>query len=678
MDIRKLSFVCIGLFIGITTQGSNTDKTLVAWVEINDVSVRGGSILTIQSGDKFDGIVFGETEEGKWIAGSDQWNRTHKDLSNVKPETEDSQGKLIQMAVVYKGKNIRIYRNGILYSAYEAENIDLLNDDQNFVLFGLRQVGAEAFISAEIEDARIYSTALTPEQISSLKPDEPSDIEPYAWWDFEGEEPSEKTGSYLLNMIGHADDAELKDGRLVLREWGSLIAFKEYVEETPQWPDNPPEDWLTFHLAHPGPGLAKPGDPNPAYFYNGRYHLHYIYMNQYGFAFAHVSSTDMVHWKWHPTVLSPPTTGHGMFSGTGFYTEDGTPAMIYHGEGSGRNMIAYALDDHLDKWTKPEPIIPLNENGEEPDIRHWDPDLWQIGETYFALSGGKDPELMKSENLKDWLYVGKLLHEDFPDDLGMSREEDISCANMFKIGDKWMLLCISHHFGCRYYLGDFKDGKYLPESHTLMNWVTTNWEGKKGLVYFAPESMLAEDGRRVMWTWLITDVNPTGVQSLPRELELPDDGVLRMKPLKELESLRYDGTTLENVTVREGKGLLLDKVKGDAVELEVKFKAPLPKEFGINMLGDESGNDELSIIFGAGQKELSIGNIKPPFELKAGEELTLRIFIDKNLVEVFANDRQAAVVSHASIRKNPNIKIFTKDKDLFVKEIHAWEMKSIY
>ncbi|MGB5848512.1 MAG: GH32 C-terminal domain-containing protein, partial [Ignavibacteriaceae bacterium] len=127
-----------------------------------------------------------------------------------------------------------------------------------------------------------------------------------------------------------------------------------------------------------------------------------------------------------------------------------------------------------------------------------------------------------------------------------------------------------------------------------------------------------------------------------------------------------------------GKGLLLDKVKGDAVELEVKFKAPLPKEFGINMLGDGSENDELSITFGAGQKELSIGKINPPFELKAGEELTLRIFIDKNLVEIFANDRQAAVVSHASIRKNPNIKIFTKDKDLFVKEIHAWNMKSIY
>ena len=672
--MKNMTVCCLLIFSILNACGTNTDKTLVSWVELNDLSVMGGSILTIQSGEQFDGIVFGEKEAGKWIAGSEYWNRTEKDTKGSVAQT----GKLIQMAVVYEGNNIRIYRNGILYSAYEADNIDLLSDDKNFILFGIRHRGVEAFVSAEIEDARIYSAALTIDQINSMKPNEPSDIEPYAWWDFEGEEPAEKTGRYLLNMIGQDDDAVLKNGRLVLREWGSLIAIKEYIEETPQWPDNPPDDWLTFHLAHPGPGVGEPADPNPAYFYKGRYHLHYIYMNQYGFAYAHVSSTDMVHWEWHPTVLSPPTTGHGMFSGTGFYTEDGTPAMIYHGEGSGRNMIAYALDDNLDEWTKPEPIVPLNDNGEQPDINHWDPDLWQIGETYYALSGGKDPELMKSPDLKNWQYLGKLLHEDYPNNLGFKRTEDISCANMFKIGDKWMLLCISHHFGCRYYLGDFKDEKYLPESHTLMNWVTTNWKGQKGLVYFAPESMLAEDGRRVMWTWLITDVMPSAIQGLPRELELPEDGILRIKPLRELESLRYNGTTLENVTVKEGTGLLLDKVKGDAVELQVKFKAPLPKEFGINMLGDGSGNEELSITFGAGQKELSIGKINPPFELKAGEELTLRIFIDKNLVEVFANDRQAAVVSHASIRKNPNIKIFTKDKDLFVKEIHTWKMKSIY
>ncbi|NIY16559.1 MAG: hypothetical protein GWM98_17520, partial [Nitrospinaceae bacterium] len=111
--------------------------------------------------------------------------------------------------------------------------------------------------------------------------------------------------------------------------------------KVPAMMENPPKTWLTYHLAHPGPDRAWPGDPNPAFFWKGRYHLHYIYRDPTGFVFAHVSSDDMVHWKWHPTVLGPTTMGHGMFSGTGFFTKDGRPAMVYHGQRSNRNWIAY-------------------------------------------------------------------------------------------------------------------------------------------------------------------------------------------------------------------------------------------------------------------------------------------------------------------------------------------------
>ena len=211
--MKNITVCCLLIFSILTACATNTNKTLVCWVQLNDLSVRGGSILTIQSGDQFDGIVYGELDPGIWIAGSEYWNRTDKDTKRSVEQT----GKLIQMAVVYEGNNIRIYRNGILYSAYEADNVDLLSDDKNFILFGIRHRGVEAFVSAEIEDARIYSAALTIDQINSLKPNESSDIEPYAWWDFEGEEPAEKTGRYLLNLIRQADDAELKNGRLVLR-----------------------------------------------------------------------------------------------------------------------------------------------------------------------------------------------------------------------------------------------------------------------------------------------------------------------------------------------------------------------------------------------------------------------------------------------------------------------------
>ena len=156
--------------------------------------------------------------------------------------------------------------------------------------------------------------------------------------------------------------------------------------ETPAMPENPPKTWLTYHLAHPGPGTAVPGDPNPAFFWNGRYHLHYIYKDR-GIAFAHVSSEDMLHWKWHPTVLEPKTTGHGMFSGTGFFTKDGRPGIIYHGQGSGRNWISYALDDNMDKWSKPELVLPNDKAGKPiTSMPYFDPDLWINNGIYYSLT----------------------------------------------------------------------------------------------------------------------------------------------------------------------------------------------------------------------------------------------------------------------------------------------------
>ena len=407
-----------------------------------------------------------------------------------------------------------------------------------------------------------------------------------------------------------------------------------------------------------------PGDPNCIFDYKGRVHLHYIYRNPWGYVFGHVSSDDMVRWKWHKTVLAPPTTGHGMFSGTGFYTKEGRPAIIYHGQGKNRNVIQHPADDSFDSWTEPVSVVPKTADGNTPDIRHWDPDCWLMNDTYYAYSGGKNPQLMKSPDLKNWTYLGDLLHPDYSANLGIPKNEDISCGNMFKIGDKWILLCISHPKGARYYLGDFKDEKYLPSFHAMMSF------GSKQ--FFAPESVLTRDGRRVMWAWLLKmPIEPTGVQSLPRELELPADGKLRIRPLRELAKLRYDAKTRNGFTVTDGATVPIHEACGDALELEVTFTAPLPTEVGLTLLGE-------NIAAGAGCKTLRVGTTEPPFELADGESLTLRVFIDKNLVEVFANDRQAAVFALKSPQAEPNVSLYAKGGNAPVKSLKVWRMRTIY
>jgi hypothetical protein len=104
----------------------------------------------------------------------------------------------------------------------------------------------------------------------------------------------------------------------------------------------------------------------------------------------------------------------------------------------------------------------------------------------------------------------------------------------------------------------------------------------------------------------------------------------------------------------------------------------LPPECGIHLLGDAERWDGMTIVAGAGRSTLQVSAIAPPFKLEESEDLTLRVFIDKNLVEVFANDRQAAAFAHEHIRENPNIRLFAKGGDATVRSVKAWQMRTIY
>ena len=677
MTLRGLLACGLAMLPVYNALAAGADKTLVSWVSLANTNQQGGSALTIQYGDRFDGIVFGENAAGRWMAGSEFYTRSQRQQDANTAESANAQ-TLVQMAVVYHGNQIAICRNGEPYASYEANNIDLLGAKDNMAVFGLRHQGAGTgqTLLGSIADARIYDRALSPDELKKLEPKKESAIKPYAWWTFENGNEIDRMGRFPFNSL--AGGARIEGGRLLLESNGATLIAS--VTKTavagamPDMPTNPPPGWLTYHLIHPGPGSAFPGDPNCAFYWKGKYHLHYIY-NSNGVNFAHVSSDDMVHWKWQPTTLTQKVIGHGMFSGTGFFTKEGKPAIIYHGWGSGRNQIALAQDDNLETWSKSYPLEPTIRPGQDGGkIANWDPDAWLDGDNYYALSGGspgsgKPPTLFKSADLKHWDYLGIFLDHDMPD---VQKDEDVSCPNFFKIGNKHMLLCISHNLGCRYYLGDWKNEKFVPEFHARMT-----WHGKN---FFAPESLLAKDGRRVMWAWLLElPIEPTGVQSLPRELSLPQDGVLRIKPLRELESLRYDGRQEQDIGVKNDAAYRLNGIGGNALELEVTLKTPTAKECGLDVLCDKEGANGLRISYIPATKTLRVGNVDAPFELKPGEDLCLRVFIDKNLVEVFANDRQAALTARGGyVPDNLGVSLFSSGGNAVVKLVKTWKMKSIY
>jgi beta-fructofuranosidase len=106
------------------------------------------------------------------------------------------------------------------------------------------------------------------------------------------------------------------------------------------------------------------------------------------------------------------------------------------------------------------------------------------------------------------------------------------------------------------------------EFHASMNWMN---ELNKDSDLFAPESVLTPDSRRVMWAWsrvkdrLVDVAIQSSIQSLPRELSLPKDGVLRIRPLRELETLRSDERSESNLTIESGTPYRLKEISGDAL-----------------------------------------------------------------------------------------------------------------
>ena len=461
---------------------------------------------------------------------------------------------------------------------------------------------------------------------------------------------------------------------------------------------------LNYHLMHPG-GESMPGDPNAAFYLDGLYHLHYILAHPWkdgqSFSFVHVTSPDMLHWTWQGTKLQPSFTGHGMFSGTGFVTKEGRPAVIYHGQGSGRNQIAIAKDQHLSAWEQPYPIEVQNPDGSEAEFnKHWDPDCFLIGDTYYAISGGVKQPLFKSTDLHNWTLVGDFLSHDLPNTM---IGEDISCPQFFKLGRKWMLLCISHPLGCRYYLGDWdaKAEKFIPEKHGRMNW-RRDEQPIYGVFqrtdFFAPESVLTVDGRRVMWAWL-TSADPAGallnktIQSLPRELSLPADGILRIQPLHELEAQRFDPVAFTGVVIANpitGHGAAvpptaapdlqrLAELDGDSYEIRIVIppEEALRKLLGFVLFADEDGGG-LPIMLRPDAGTLRVGTTEAPFavaDLPDGEDLELRIFIDKYLVEVFANSRQAVLTVHMDNAGKTGLGAFTVGTTTKIRSLEIWKLK---
>jgi sucrose-6-phosphate hydrolase SacC (GH32 family) len=511
---------------------------------------------------------------------------------------------------------------------------------------------------------RIYAAALDGAELAGLRPNEAGARAPWAWWRFEGTLADEAGRFKAAALQGIA---EVRDGHLRLYGGTMMAAQRQDDLASIVPPVVDPEltrdieraralrhklladpDRPTYHFVIPE-DYAMPFDPNGAIFWKGRYHLFYIYQDRGVHKFGHVSSLDLVHWRHHregvvPTADSPEK---GIFSGNCFVNRRGEATMVYHGVGAG-NCMATSGDDWLDEWTKlpTNPYLPPAPEG--APYRSWDPFGWIDGDWYYTISGGERAAVFKARELTDkWSYVGDFLHHTVP---GVDLREDISCADFFKLGGKDVLICISHRLGARYYVGEWRGEQFHPEAHERMSWNDN--------LYFAPETLEDDRGRRILWAWIFDQRKPavrqasgwSGELSLPREVWLGEDNRLRMRPVEELKRLRFDERGLgEDVTLSDSEQAL-DGLGSDAYELEVEVAPGGASAAGLRVCRQEDGGGGMDILLDTVNHKLIVGNEAAPFEVRGGKA-TLRVFVDRSVVEVFADDRQAAVRRHYPARR---------------------------
>jgi beta-fructofuranosidase len=193
-----------------------------------------------------------------------------------------------------------------------------------------------------------------------------------------------------------------------------------------------------------------------------------------------------------------------------------------------------------------------------------------------------------------------------------------------------------------------------------------------------------------MWAWCATldkQIDLRTVQSLPRELSLAADGTLRISPLRELETLRHDPVTFNNIQVSPPAsntqgGVATRRIAdldGDSLEIRIVVARSEAerKRFGFLLFGDDNFGG-LPVLIKPETRTLRLGAAEAPFavaDLPQRENLELRIFIDRYLVEVFANGRQAMIAAHMDYRGKNVLNAYSFGDPTAIESVTIWKLK---
>lgn len=416
------------------------------------------------------------------------------------------------------------------------------------------------------------------------------------------------------------------------------LALEEKLAADPMRPQ--------FHLL---PAKNWMNDPNGPVYFNGSYHMFFQY-NPHGptwgdMSWNHAVSKDMMHWTHLPIALTP-TPGSpdafGCFSGSAIPvgnrvymvytgTVESTPELATLRDGHSNILetqcLAYSDDPNLLHWTKlPKPVIPTPPPGMKiTGFR--DPSVWKQGEWYYMVVGSGEVHvggcvlLYRSRDLKAWEYLHQLTSGQWtgkpavnPCDNGEMWE----CPEFFALDGAHVLIYSTM-------------GKVFWESGKLDEETMKFKPAKSGLLdldaFYAPKTQLDAQGRRILWGWIperrsddeMRKAGWSGMMSLPRVMNLDQDGSLRLTIAPELKALRAAAT--QQVPRACGE-VLYEGHAGDG-------------DFELVLRSADENKELMRAVYSAAARAITVDGHEIP--VAHGEGAHLHGYVDGSVIDLIVN-----------------------------------------
>jgi beta-fructofuranosidase len=414
---------------------------------------------------------------------------------------------------------------------------------------------------------------------------------------------------------------------------------------------------------HVAPETGWINDPNGPIEWDGRYHL-FFQRNPLAATWSprvhwgHAVSEDLCDWTPLPDALRPSADGPdagGCWSGC-VVDNAGTPTALYSGLAAAGADAAETVclargDPTLRTWRK-DPRNPVIA-GPPPGAgltAFRDPFVWRENERWRMLigagmvDGGGAVLAYHSSDLLIWQPDGVLLRAA---DAGIATGSIWECPQYFELGDRRVLLLSvadgrpSHVVAL---VGAEAGGRFTVERADRFD---------HGADCYAPATMADSRGRRLAWAWSWEARSApqawAGALTLPRVLALAADGTLSISPAPELRRLRGTLESIEDVALGER---LLARTRGDQVEIQATIEPGIAATVALRVRRSPAAEEETGIVLrradGALVVDRSCASLDPAasggahggqLRLAPREALRLHVFVDRSLVEVYANDR---------------------------------------